>query len=135
MKAVQTLLGHATAWMTLDLYSHLRNDSVTRAADLMAQGLAQAFNGGRPERGPAARGSGPRARREGSGLVMGSRGVAFALGDVVAVATIMTLTCGFAMVGVTGFEPATSSSRTKRATKLRHTPWQSPPCSGSDKEG
>ena len=27
-----------------------------------------------------------------------------------------------ACVGVTGFEPATSSSRTKRATKLRHTP-------------
>ena len=27
------------------------------------------------------------------------------------------------LVGVTGFEPATSSSRTKRATKLRHTPW------------
>ncbi len=27
------------------------------------------------------------------------------------------------MVGVTGFEPATSSSRTTRATKLRHTPW------------
>ena len=26
------------------------------------------------------------------------------------------------MVGVTGFEPATSSSRTKRATKLRYTP-------------
>ncbi len=26
------------------------------------------------------------------------------------------------VVGVTGFEPATSSSRTKRATKLRHTP-------------
>jgi hypothetical protein len=26
------------------------------------------------------------------------------------------------LVGVTGFEPATSSSRTKRATKLRHTP-------------
>lgn len=25
-------------------------------------------------------------------------------------------------VGVTGFEPATSSSRTKHATKLRHTP-------------
>jgi hypothetical protein len=32
------------------------------------------------------------------------------------------LTCCFA-VGVTGFEPAASSSRTKRATKLRHTPW------------
>jgi len=28
-------------------------------------------------------------------------------------------------VGVTGFEPAASSSRTKRATKLRHTPWLS----------
>src|SRR6187402_759499 len=27
-------------------------------------------------------------------------------------------------VGVTGFEPAASSSRTTRATKLRHTPWQ-----------
>ena len=26
------------------------------------------------------------------------------------------------VVGVTGYEPATSSSRTKRATKLRHTP-------------
>ncbi len=30
------------------------------------------------------------------------------------------------MVGVTGFEPAASSSRTKRATKLRHTPWPAP---------
>ncbi len=29
-------------------------------------------------------------------------------------------------VGVTGFEPAASSSRTTRATKLRHTPWQPP---------
>ena len=28
----------------------------------------------------------------------------------------------FLLVGVTGFEPAASSSRTKRATKLRHTP-------------
>ncbi len=28
------------------------------------------------------------------------------------------------LVGVTGFEPAASSSRTKRATKLRHTPEQ-----------
>jgi hypothetical protein len=26
------------------------------------------------------------------------------------------------MVGVAGFEPAASSSRTKRAAKLRHTP-------------
>ncbi len=28
------------------------------------------------------------------------------------------------LVGVAGFEPTASSSRTKRATKLRHTPWQ-----------
>ena len=27
------------------------------------------------------------------------------------------------MVGVTGFEPATSASRTLRATKLRYTPF------------
>jgi hypothetical protein len=35
-------------------------------------------------------------------------------------------TCGvmafFSFVGVAGFEPTTSSSRTKRATKLRYTP-------------
>ena len=42
------------------------------------------------------------------------------------------LICHFAltrpnMVGVTGFEPATSSSRTKRATKLRHTPRSTEP--------
>ena len=58
---------------------------------------------------------------------MGSQAAIFALGDVVAVAIIVTLTCGNVLVGVTGFEPAASSSRTKRATKLRHTPWQSPP--------
>lgn len=29
--------------------------------------------------------------------------------------------CGF-FVGVAGLEPATSSTRTKRATRLRHTP-------------
>jgi hypothetical protein len=28
----------------------------------------------------------------------------------------------FGLVGVAGFEPTTSSSRTKRATKLRYTP-------------
>src|SRR5690606_38649187 len=30
----------------------------------------------------------------------------------------------FRHVGVAGFEPTTSSSRTKRAAKLRYTPWQ-----------
>ena len=51
----------------------------------------------------------------------------FALGEVIAVATIVALTCANVLVGVTGFEPAASSSRTKRATKLRHTPWPSLP--------
>jgi hypothetical protein len=32
---------------------------------------------------------------------------------------------GKSMVGVAGFEPTTSSSRTKRATKLRYTPLRS----------
>src|SRR5579863_2803986 len=31
--------------------------------------------------------------------------------------------------GMTGFEPATSSSRTKRSTKLSHIPRKTPPCS------
>ncbi len=39
--------------------------------------------------------------------------------------TVSTVSRLRTMVGVTGFEPATSSSRTKRATKLRHTPWRS----------
>ena len=32
------------------------------------------------------------------------------------------MSCDITWVGVTGFEPAASSSRTTRATKLRHTP-------------
>ena len=40
----------------------------------------------------------------------------------------------FCVVGVTGFEPATSSSRTKRATKLRHTPSCISPAQGQQGE-
>lgn len=40
VKAVQALLGHATATMTLDLYSHLLTDSLDRATDRMAEELA-----------------------------------------------------------------------------------------------
>ena len=36
--------------------------------------------------------------------------------------TVSSSQSGLPLVGVTGFEPATSSSRTTRATKLRHTP-------------
>ncbi len=35
------------------------------------------------------------------------------------------------MVGLAGFEPTTSSSRTRRATKLRHSPWQAVDPSGT----
>ncbi len=35
---------------------------------------------------------------------------------------LMSKLMGLLVVGVAGFEPTTSSSRTKRATKLRHTP-------------
>ena len=35
---------------------------------------------------------------------------------------LSTMSRHITMVGVAGFEPTTSSSRTKRATKLRHTP-------------
>ena len=38
----------------------------------------------------------------------------------------------FFVVGVTGFEPATFWSRTKRATKLRYTPEQWSQCGDSD---
>lgn len=39
VKAVQALLGHATATMTLDLYAHLLTDSLERATDRMAKGM------------------------------------------------------------------------------------------------
>jgi integrase len=64
VKAVQSLLGHATASMTLDLYSHLLNDSLSRAADLMAKGLAEAFEESDGE--PAGEGDEPEAKPEGS---------------------------------------------------------------------
>jgi integrase len=39
VKAVQTLLGHSTASMTLDLYAHALSDTLARAADLMEAGM------------------------------------------------------------------------------------------------
>ncbi|MFC8501726.1 tyrosine-type recombinase/integrase [Pedococcus sp. NPDC057267] len=64
VKAVQSLLGHATASMTLDLYSHLLNDTLTRAADLMAEGLAGTLQ--LPESGQTEQGRGPVQEPEGS---------------------------------------------------------------------
>src|SRR6476619_31020 len=54
---------------------------------------------------------------------MGSRVARIVPSDEVAGSLKLALNCGDEMVRVTGFEPAASSSRTKRATKLRHTPW------------
>jgi integrase len=48
VKAVQSLLGHGTASMTHDLYAHLLNETLTRAADLMAQGLGELFEEAEP---------------------------------------------------------------------------------------
>jgi hypothetical protein len=55
--------------MTLDLfYSHLLNDSVTRAADLMAQGRAQALGQAEPNgvRQPEEEGREPAEKAQGS---------------------------------------------------------------------
>ncbi len=41
LEAVQSLMGHSTASMTLDLYAHVLNDTLTRAADMMAKRLAE----------------------------------------------------------------------------------------------
>jgi hypothetical protein len=49
---------------------------------------------------------------------VGSREAVFALRDVVAVVIIVVLTCGNALVGVTGFEPATSSSQSTPARAI-----------------
>lgn len=45
VKAVQALLGHSQASMTLDLYAHLLTDSLSRATDLMAAALAEGEQG------------------------------------------------------------------------------------------
>ena len=42
VKAVQHLLGHATATMTLDLYGHLFSDDVDRVADALDKAAAAA---------------------------------------------------------------------------------------------
>jgi hypothetical protein len=42
--------------------------------------------------------------------------------DAMGLQARMPRNTGFGLVGVAGFEPTASSSRTKRATKLRHTP-------------
>src|SRR5262249_8525830 len=61
--------------------------------------------------GPATAPAGRRARRPGAGVTFGS--------------------AGRIMVGATGFEPATSCSRSRRATKLRY----APPCTSSSSLG
>jgi hypothetical protein len=50
--------------MTLDLHSHLPNETLTRAADLMAQGLGEVFAEAEPE--GSQDGDEPPAEAEGS---------------------------------------------------------------------
>src|SRR5699024_6850360 len=57
----------------------------------------------------------------------GARGTGLGADDLALDAAQRSAQDPWKSVGVTGFEPATSSSRTTRATNLRHTPW---PCAG-----
>jgi hypothetical protein len=68
IKAVQALLGHATATMTLDLYSHLLTDTLDRATDLMAARLTEAEQAATEELDELNSGEGnePPAESEGS---------------------------------------------------------------------
>ncbi|MGZ4748373.1 MAG: tyrosine-type recombinase/integrase, partial [Oryzihumus sp.] len=59
LKAVQSLMGHSTASMTLALYAHVLNDTLTRAADVMAKGPAEAAEiDGKGTREPGQNGEG-----------------------------------------------------------------------------
>ena len=88
-----------------------------------------------PDRTPATWGE---ARRSGKGRPWDDRRPASELAGLLIVSSsgclglrpvdpllfedLMSKLMGLLIVGVAGFEPTTSSSRTKRATKLRHTP-------------
>src|SRR5262249_16849384 len=86
--------------------------AVRRAGPARARGLRH---------DPAVRASGPGCARQGAGVVgaaswrtsgaRSKRGPLLVMGN-----------SPLTWVGVAGFEPAASSSRTKRAAKLRHTP-------------
>lgn len=54
VKVVQTMLGHQSATMTLDLYGHLLADQLDEVADAMDAARAAGVAAGRPERSVAA---------------------------------------------------------------------------------
>ena len=101
VKAVQTMLGHKSAALTLDTYADLFPDDLEAVADALdtaVQATARIYCGRTADGGRSA---------------------------MPETSNAPTLSCGSersSTVGVAGFEPTTSSSRTKRATKLRHTP-------------
>jgi hypothetical protein len=111
--------------MTLDIYAHVLDDTLTRVADLMAKGLDDLADKD-PKKGPAEAVEVP---REPNTTDAGSRSALLLYFAAVLSANEALTNSGASLspaetlVGVTGFEPAASSSRTKRATKLRHTPW------------
>jgi Phage integrase family len=96
-KAVQTMLGHQSAALTLDTYADLFPGDL----ELVSAALDQAR-----EAALAATADHLRTGSEQSPRLASPIGA---------------LSCSN-VVGVAGFEPTASSSRTKRATKLRHTP-------------
>lgn len=94
------MLGHRSAALTLDTYADLFPDDLEAVADAFDAAVAALPKPLRANCGPPVY-----------------------LGDEMKKAPTGFLWSGpFHVVGVAGFEPTTSSSRTKRATKLRHTP-------------
>jgi hypothetical protein len=97
VKAVQTMLGHASAVLTLDTYADLFADDLEQVSVALDVARTKSLKSAADQLRTATK-EGPE------------------LDDQSEPSTRLYA------VGVAGFEPTTSSSRTKHATKLRHTP-------------
>jgi hypothetical protein len=118
-KAVQTMLGHASAVLTLDTYADLFPDDL----ELVAAALDQARRGALEQ----AHKTGPRKQAHKTGARICCGLTAYWKPERPdRIDGPGSLSCSD-VVGVAGFEPTASSSRTKRATKLRHTPCEATP--------
>ncbi len=101
-KTVQTMLGHQSAVMTMDTKADLFPDDLERVASAHDEARVRALMRAADNCGPT--------RKKAPTRITGK-----------------SLSPTSIRVGVAGFEPTTSSSRTKRATKLRHTPRRAKP--------
>jgi integrase len=106
IEQISRLVGHSGTTVTEAVYRKQIRPVITEGAEVMDRlfpGISP--QGERPPRMPSY-----------------SVGYSMAKGHVAVTGNVASGL--YRSVGVTGFEPATSSSRTKRATKLRHTPLQ-----------